>query len=101
LLYLPTANMAVLSRKSYLDANSQHFDPETGNCSIEYYLACKDTYRVALIDDIPVLWPYNIYKASDAKEELFGQLEVRIRTVLESYGITIHEIVIHTKGAAT
>ncbi|KFY39483.1 hypothetical protein V495_05922 [Pseudogymnoascus sp. VKM F-4514 (FW-929)] len=88
--------MAVLSRKSYPDANSQHFDPETGNCSIEFYLACKDTYRVAPNDDIPVLWPYNIYKASDAGEELFGQLEMQIQRVLESYGITTQEISIHT-----
>ncbi|KFX89541.1 hypothetical protein O988_08599 [Pseudogymnoascus sp. VKM F-3808] len=88
--------MAVISRKSYLDDNSQHFDPETGNCSIEYYLACKDTYRVAPNDEFALPWSWNIYKASHSGEEIFGQLQVRIRRVLESYGITIQEISIHT-----
>lgn len=87
--------MAVLTRKSNPEPNSELFNPETGNCSIEYYNACKDPYRVAPANKIPVPWRWDIKKASDSSEDIFARLDERIRGVLESHGITIHNIGVH------
>lgn len=72
--------MAVLSRKFRPEQDSENFDPKTGNCSIEYYNARKDPYRVAA-NKIPVGWP------SKAAHALFDQLEHSIRKVLSDHNI--------------
>ncbi|OBT51238.1 hypothetical protein VE04_08528 [Pseudogymnoascus sp. 24MN13] len=76
--------MAVLTRKSNPEPNSELFNPETGNCSIEYYNACKDPYRVAPANKIPFPWRWDIKKASDSSEDIFARLDERIRGVLEN-----------------
>lgn len=78
--------MAVLSRKFRPGQNPEHFDPETGNCSIEYYNACKDPYRVAA-NKIPVGWPWDMHKTSNAADQLFDELDGSIREILSGHKI--------------
>ncbi|KFY84910.1 hypothetical protein V500_08887 [Pseudogymnoascus sp. VKM F-4518 (FW-2643)] len=88
--------MGILTRKFNPEQDSELFDTETGNCSIEYYNACKDVYRVAPNNKIPVPWPWSVEKASDSSEEVFDRLEERVREVLECYGIITHYIGVHS-----
>ncbi|KFY30486.1 hypothetical protein V494_08147 [Pseudogymnoascus sp. VKM F-4513 (FW-928)] len=89
--------MAILSREFKPEPDSELFDPETGKCSIEYYNACKDPYRVAAHNKIPVPWPLKESGASICGE-VFGQLEEQIRGVLGSFGITTHDICVHCRA---
>lgn len=78
--------MAVLSRKFRPEQDSEHFDPETGNCSIEYYNARKDPYRVSS-NKIPVGWPWIVSRASEAGCAVYDQLEDSIRKLLSEHKI--------------
>lgn len=79
--------MPVFTRKFNPEQDSDLFDPKTGNCSIEYYNACKDPYRVSG-DELPVPWPWICGRVSCSADDLFDQLEERIRKVLSDYNIT-------------
>lgn len=74
--------MGILTRKFFPEQDSELFDPETGNCSIEYFNACKDPYRVVGNKSTPVSWPWFTYKTSEAADLLFDQLDESIRIVL-------------------
>ncbi|KAL5353313.1 hypothetical protein ACLOAV_001349 [Pseudogymnoascus australis] len=75
--------MGVSTRKFFPEEDSELFDPETGNCSIEYYNACKDPYRVVgNKKTTPVSWPWFMYKTSEAANLLCDQLDESIRIVL-------------------
>ncbi|OBT79868.1 hypothetical protein VF21_01573 [Pseudogymnoascus sp. 05NY08] len=87
--------MAVLTRKFHPEPNSKLFDPKTGSCSIEYYNACRDPYRVAPDNKIPVPWRWDVKKTSDSSEDIFARFDERIRGVLKSHGIKTHNIGVH------
>ncbi|OBT79867.1 hypothetical protein VF21_01574 [Pseudogymnoascus sp. 05NY08] len=88
--------MIVLKRRFNSEQTSEEvFDSETGDCTIEYYNACKDPYRVAPSNKIPVTWPWIVKKASDAGNMIFDHLEESIRKILISHEITAHNIGTH------
>jgi hypothetical protein len=78
--------MAVLAREFRPGQDPEHFDPETGNCSIEYYNACKDPYRVSA-NKIPVGWPWDTHKTSNVAHQLFDELDESIREILSDHKI--------------
>ncbi|OBT68454.1 hypothetical protein VE03_02945 [Pseudogymnoascus sp. 23342-1-I1] len=79
--------MGVSTRKFIPEQDSELFDPETGNCSIEYFNACKDPYRVSGDKTPPVSWPWFSYKSSEAGNLLSDQLSESIRDVLVRHKI--------------
>lgn len=81
---LLTANMAILTRKFRPEQDSKLFDPESGNCSIEYYNACKDPYRVSA-NKFPVPRPWISEKFSEASQAIHEQLDDSIRKILSDH----------------
>ncbi|KFX89542.1 hypothetical protein O988_08600 [Pseudogymnoascus sp. VKM F-3808] len=79
--------MVILTRKFKPEQGSELFDLETGNCSIEYYNACKDPYRVSA-NKFPVPWPWICGKHSKANEAIHEQLYDSIQTILSDHNIS-------------
>ncbi|KFY07117.1 hypothetical protein V492_07433 [Pseudogymnoascus sp. VKM F-4246] len=57
-------------------------------CSIEFYNACKDAYRVAPYNKIPVPWPLVMHSTSQAGRMVLDDIYEGIRKVLASHNIT-------------
>ncbi|KFY56547.1 hypothetical protein V497_06165 [Pseudogymnoascus sp. VKM F-4516 (FW-969)] len=85
--YPPTANIAILTRRFNPEQGSEQFDPESGSCSIEYYNACKDPYRVSA-NKFPVPWPWINGKHSKASEAIHEQLYDCIKKILSDHNIS-------------
>ncbi|KFX89836.1 hypothetical protein V490_06785 [Pseudogymnoascus sp. VKM F-3557] len=79
--------MAILKRKFKPEQGSEQFDPESENCSIEYYNACKDPYRVSA-NKFPVPWPWICGKHSKASEAIHEQLYDSIQKILSDHNIS-------------
>ncbi|KIN07468.1 hypothetical protein OIDMADRAFT_174437 [Oidiodendron maius Zn] len=77
-----------LSRK-YVPSStsSEEYDPETGVCSVDFYFAAKDPFRVAPGNKIPVPWPYASRRASDRAVEIADTLRSDYMKVLSDFGI--------------
>ncbi|KFY19467.1 hypothetical protein V493_07949 [Pseudogymnoascus sp. VKM F-4281 (FW-2241)] len=79
--------MGVLTRKFIPEQDSELFDPETGNCSIEYYNACKDPYRATSSNKVLAEFPWYNNRVSEAASLLYDQIEDNIQKVLSDYKI--------------
>jgi hypothetical protein len=62
----------------------------TGACSIEFFLASKDPFRVAPGNKIPCTWRYEIHRASNQAQELLKSLENEYKKVLQISNIQLH-----------
>ncbi|OBT63661.1 hypothetical protein VE03_06123 [Pseudogymnoascus sp. 23342-1-I1] len=69
-------------------SSPEHFDPTTGACSIELYLANKEPFRVAPTSRIPVPQPYDSEKCSEKACNVEEDLHDSIVEVANSFGIT-------------
>jgi hypothetical protein len=64
--------------------------PVSGACSIEFFVASKDQFRVAPALKIPCPWPYEIHRASNQAQELLESLENAIKKVLRENNVQLH-----------
>jgi hypothetical protein len=70
-----------------------NISPVSGVCSIDFYVAAKDPYRVAPRPRnlIPVPWPYDIFRPSDEAAEIVDALRNDYKKVLADYTINLQE----------
>ena len=68
--------------------SSEEYNHETGVCSIEYYMAHKDPFRVAPRHKYAVPWLYNETGASDDAAKLVESIEDNYRKILEDSDIS-------------
>ena len=64
----------------------------SGACSIEFYVASKDQFRVAPGNKIPCPWPYEIQRASNQAQQLLESLENAFKKVLRENNVQLHHI---------
>ena len=64
---------------------------ESGLCSIEFYMAAKDPFRVAPGDKIPVPWPYVSRKPSVVAREIADNLRQDCEGVLAAFDIKLRD----------
>jgi hypothetical protein len=64
----------------------------SGACSIEFFLASKDPFRVASGNKIPCPWPYVIHRPSTQARDLLEvqALESEYKKVLEDNNVRLH-----------
>jgi hypothetical protein len=64
---------------------------ESGLCSIDFYMAAKDPYRVAPGNKIPVPWPYHMSRASDDAVAIADAVQNDYKKVLADFSINLQD----------
>ncbi|KAL2071118.1 hypothetical protein VTL71DRAFT_12353 [Oculimacula yallundae] len=79
-------------------------DQQSGNVSIEQYLAGKDPYRVAPPGEIPIPWPFRACPFPNNREEIEPAIQDECCNICAEYNITTRPADINTyrrKGSLT
>jgi hypothetical protein len=85
-----------IQKRSFLPepTSSEYYDASTGFCTIEYFLAYKDRFRVVPTGDCAVPWPCSRYSFNGAEQvnKLAKSLEPAIKEIFQQCGLPYRQM---------